>query len=130
MLVPPFGGTVDLPLCALGDAYVHGVSAVPSGKLRENLFGGDRFRSVGLGKGIQQFQFLLRRQLESTVIVVGQDCHDRAFLERNSLENHLASDDSSGGDLHGEKHTLMSTAPGAAVFSKVVHFDPFTESAV
>ena len=49
MWIPPRSGAVNMGLCALGDADVHGSLAVSSGKLRQYFFGRDHFPLIGLG---------------------------------------------------------------------------------
>lgn len=49
ILIPPRSRAVNMVLCALGDAYVHGYLAVSSGKLRQYFFGRDHLPLIGLG---------------------------------------------------------------------------------
>ena len=85
--------------------------AATTSELREHLFGGNRFTSIGLSNGKKQFSLLLRREVKPGLIIFGENRHRGAFLKGDAFNNDLSANHFSGCHLHFAKDTPIRIAP-------------------
>ena len=85
--------------------------ATTTGELREHLFGRNRFPTIGLSNGKEQFRLLFRREVKAAFIIFGEDRYRGTFLEGDTFKNNFSVNHFSGSHFHIAKDTPIRTTP-------------------